>query len=284
MNCSVVYPGQAYATTRPVAVSDTVDNIGGTLGFVARAIHNRSAASMLVSILSEGGLESVSRINSGSDLSGGTQWKRIRATGTTGGGTSGGVYEAIHTSLAGLAFTNQPANDAIEVLSSSAADTTQSVTVYGTTNGTDTVVAETIALNGTTPVASVKVDWGVILGWELSAPCAGTVTLREASADQTISTATTGVLSKGVESVSAATGLGYNVTPMVTASGATTKQIGLIGTNAAGTTIRDSQALNGATAQVMNSAFNTITKVLTGDLEATRTVTFNNSADLLAYY
>ncbi len=179
--------------------------------------------------------------------------------------------DTLDTSSVGIAFTNQPANDGIEIVSADAADTTQSITLYGTTTGTDTVVVETVALNGTTAVSSVKTDWGVLLGYTLSASCAGTVTVREASGNATISTITTGLTSKGLDAVTAAT-YAYNVAPTVEGDGASTKQIGLIGTNSAGTTIYDSQALSGTTAQTMNSAFNTITYFLTGDVENTVSV------------
>src|SRR5688572_17947956 len=46
--------------------------------------------------------------------------------------TSGLAGDAIASAVTGLAFTNQPANDGLEIGSSSASDTT-SVTVYGTT-------------------------------------------------------------------------------------------------------------------------------------------------------
>jgi len=88
------------------------------------------------------------------------------------------------------AYTNQPANDGVEILSSAAGDTTQTFTVMGTTNGGDAsdIVIETGTLNGTTFVATTKTDWGNILALKLSATAVGTVTLREASADATITT------------------------------------------------------------------------------------------------
>lgn len=281
---STDYVGPAWVKAVPVAFSDTVDNIGGTYGIKAHALHNRSAAIMVVSVVLADDSTRVFKILAGEYLYAGLNWKRVKATGTTGGGTSGVSYETIHTTGNGLAFTNQPANDGVEIVSSDAADTTQSATVYGTTQGTDTVVVETIALNGTTAVSTVKVDWGVILGVELSASCAGTVTFREASGNATITTVTTGNLTKGIETVASATQAASNVTPMAVASGATTKQVGLAGTNAAGTVIYDSQALNGATAVAMNSAFKTVTKVFTGDVESNRTVTISNSGDILALF
>lgn len=281
---STNYAAPTWVKAEPVAFSDTVDNIGGTYGPKAIALHNRSAAAMLAHVVLADDKTRVFKISIGDILLGGIHWKRVKATGTTGGGTSGVVYETILTTGNGLAFTNQPANDGVEIVSSNAADTTQSATVYGTTQGTDTVVAETVALNGTTAVATVKVDWGVILGVELSASCAGTVTFREASGNATITTITTGNLSKGVETVPTAVQAASNVTPMVAASDTTTKQVGLAGTNAAGTVIYDSQALTNTTPLAVNSAFYTVTKVFTGDIEANRTVTVSNSSDLLALY
>lgn len=177
------------------------------------------------------------------------------------------------TTGVGEAFTNQPANDGVEIVSDNAADTTQTWTIIGTTTGTDTVVVETGTLNGTTFVPTVKVDWGLILAVKLSASAAGTVTVREASADATITTLATTVLSKGVETVLAADQSAWNRTVSLVSDGATTKQLGLKGTNSAGATIYDSQALNGTTAVLSNSAFATVTELYTGDLEGTRTAT-----------
>lgn len=184
----------------------------------------------------------------------------------------------IEATGAGLAFTNQPANDGVEVVSSSAADTTQTATIIGTTNGANTVVVETVTLNGTTFVPTVKTDWGLILAVKLSASCAGTITFREASADAAITTITTGNTSKGVETVTSADQQAFNVAPTGVCSGSGTKQIGLQGTNSAGTVIYDSKALNGTTAVTFNSGFKRITEVYTGDLESGRTATIKTGA------
>lgn len=179
----------------------------------------------------------------------------------------------ILAATAGVEFTNQPANDGLEIGSSSAADTTQTVTVYGTTTGTDTVVVETITLTGTTFVSTVKTDWGVILGASKSAATAGTVTIREASGNATVTAGlTAAVLSVGMTAVPAATQQAYNRIPSIVAAGASTKQVGLIGTNSAGTTIYDSQALDGTTVTPVNTAFNRVTFVLLGDVAAASTV------------
>jgi hypothetical protein len=278
---NVIYPGPAWVRADPLAVSDTVDNLRTAEGVPYRGILNRKATTVFASIAFQGDLIRSIPIATLGTLPYGSHWKRVRATDTTGGGHSGVAYETILKTAAGLAFTNQPANDAVEVLSSSASDTS-AVVIYGTTTATDTVVVETITLNGTTPVASVKTDWGVILGIEKLATV-GTITVREASADQTITTLTPTATAKGVETVPAGTQAAFNVPPVVAASGASTKQIGLAGTNAAGTVIYDSQALTGATALEVNSGFATVTKVFTGDIETTVTVTVSDSADLMVF-
>lgn len=167
---------------------------------------------------------------------------------------------------AGGNFGNQPANDGIEVVSSSTADTTQTVTLIGTTNGGTTVVVQDVALNGTTAVASVKTDWGVLLAAKLSASCAGTVTIREASGDAAITTITTGNLSAGVNTVTAAARGAHGVIPTVVAGGASTKTVGIQYTNAAGATAYQAVALNGTTAAAFGTAALLVSEVYNGDV------------------
>ena len=194
-------------------------------------------------------------------------------------GTLNGPLNNASTTAVGSAFTNQPLNDSVQVLSSSASDITQTVTIIGTTNGTDTVVVEVIALNGTTPVASVKVDWGQILAVKLSAAAIGTITVRKTTGAATITAGLTpAVLSVGVNTV--ATTATYNRTVSIVASGASTKQVGLGGTNSAGTQIYDSETLTGTSAVISNSAFLTLTEIYTGDVENTVTVTVTATGTL----
>lgn len=193
------------------------------------------------------------------------------------GTLTGPVYSATVTAV-GSAFTNQPANDGIEVLSSNAGDITQTVTIIGTTNASNTVVVETVTLNGTTPVATTKVDWGLVLAVKKSATTLGTVTVREASADATITAGlTAAVLSVGVNLVSAANQLAYARQLSAVSDGATTKQIGFQGTNTSDAVIYDSKPLNGTTAVLSNSSFRTVTEIYTGDVEAARTETVTTS-------
>ena len=206
------------------------------------------------------------------------------------GGYLGTMAETIITigSGVGLAFTNQPANDGLEIGSSSADDVTQSVTVYGTTTGTDTVVAETIALTGTTFVSTVKTDWGAILGYELDAACVGTVTLREASGNATVSTIAAGSLTKGIVEVTDTRA--YLHVPEVDCSGASTKILGFKGflaSDPVGTAVYRSKALNGTTAAVVTTAaMFRITRIFVGDVESTRTasVTTSTTTDTAAMF
>ena len=188
-------------------------------------------------------------------------------TGTLNGPLSNATVTAV-----GSAFTNQPTNDGVEVLSANAGDTTQTVTIIGTTFGGNTVVVETVNLNGTTVVSTVKTDWGVILAVKKSAVTLGTVTVRKATGDGTITAGlTAAVLSVGVNTVSLTAA--YNRTVSVVSDGATTKQIGWQGTNSSGTVIYDSKPLNGTTAVVSSSSFLTLTEIYTGDVEVARTET-----------
>lgn len=164
---------------------------------------------------------------------------------------------------AGIGFANQPANDGIEVVSDSAADT-GTVTIIGTTNGADTVVVETVTLTGTDAVSTTKTDWGIVLAIKADAH-AGTITVREASGNATIKTLATGTNSSGVVDVGDASFCG--LLPQLVAGGASTKQIGLYGQRASDNTmVYDSQALNGTTEVLANVAFNYISEMYVGDL------------------
>jgi hypothetical protein len=106
--------------------------------------------------------------------------------------------------LAWSGFTNQPANDGVEVVSNSASDIGK-CTIFGTTHGTGAFAHETITLNGTNAVSTSKTDWGNIYGVFLGdvdgqnvTPAVGTITVREASGDQAITTIAATKISKGM--------------------------------------------------------------------------------------
>jgi hypothetical protein len=96
-------------------------------------------------------------------------------------GTVGGAIDAVNRPV----FTQMTANSALEVVSSSASDTTQVVTVTGR-DATGAFVTCTATLNGTTAVAlAPTTTFQRILSCSLSANGVGTVTLRNTSAGTT---------------------------------------------------------------------------------------------------
>ncbi len=182
-------------------------------------------------------------------------------------------------SSVGVAFTNQPANDAIEVISNSISDT-QQLTLWGTTNGGVVLVSETITLTGTTAVTTAKSDWGVLLGVEVpygQKPAAGTITIREASGNAAITTLTAGQRRKGVVNVPGSDQRAFNKKVGVVADGATTKVIGIVGEDVAGAAQLNAAALTGATATSFAGAFGKVTKLLVGDVEVSRIATISTS-------
>lgn len=175
---------------------------------------------------------------------------------------------------AGGNFGNQPANDGIEVVSSAAGDTTQTLTLIGTTDGGTTVVVETVTLNGTSQVSTTKTDWGVLLAAKLSAATTGNITVREASANGTITTITAGTLTAGVNTVTAASQGGHNVIPTVVADGASTKVVGVKYVQNDGTTTAyQAVALNGTTAAAFGTAALLVTEVYNGDVATGTAIT-----------
>ena len=99
---------------------------------------------------------------------------------------------------------NQPANDDIELISDSASDTQKITLLYY--DNSDVLQQVTTTMNGTTQVVVTstpkpKTLLGAFLGDEkgnISARAVGTITIREASANQTIATIAVGKLSTGM--------------------------------------------------------------------------------------
>ncbi len=170
-------------------------------------------------------------------------------------------------------FSNQPANDSVTVVSDAAGDTTQTVTIYGTTNGASPllIVSEVITLNGTTPVVSAKVNWGLVLAVVISAAHTGTVTVSETSGGLAITTLASGTLSKGYNAVDAADQNAFGSIPAVVADGASTKYVGIIYTTIAGVTASEVKQLNGTNPVAYTTRAARVTAVLGGDV-ATGTV------------
>lgn len=96
--------------------------------------------------------------------------------------TAGGAIDLLRR----IDFTQMASNDTIEAISSSAGDTTQTITLRGRL-ASGAIVTETITLTGTTQIVTVA-TYERLLKAELSATCAGTVTVRRATGDVLIRT------------------------------------------------------------------------------------------------
>lgn len=101
-------------------------------------------------------------------------------------------------------FANQPANDGVEIVSDSASDVGD-CTIWGTDYVTGALCYEKVILTGTDAVSTVKTNWaniiGVFLGRETGkniTAAVGTITIREASANQAITTITAGNFHSGM--------------------------------------------------------------------------------------
>ena len=180
---------------------------------------------------------------------------------------------------AGGNFANQPAGDTVEIISNNAEDIGQEITIWGTTHGGDgTVTSVTEELHGTTEVVTEKDDWGVILGVELAEEAAGTVTIRKGSTDQIITTITAGNLTAGILEVEDEI-RAFNQKPTIVADAATTKSFSVIGTDEDHAALTEkATALTGASAVTLANEYNTITRILVGDVESARTVTLKVGA------
>jgi hypothetical protein len=170
-------------------------------------------------------------------------------------------------------FGNQPAADTVQVLSSEAADTTQTVTLYYTKTGaTTTVTTEVLELNGTTAVDTGIATVQNVLAVVVSAAHAGTITVREKSGSQTITTLTAGTNSAGFHAITS--GEAYGAIPTIKAGGASTKIAGVVGVGVDGAAQTAVVTLNGATDVNLGSApFDTLTYALLGDVASASTAT-----------
>lgn len=201
-------------------------------------------------------------ITAGSPIVGGQRVK----VGTSGKGIAFIDSSLINTEIAsfdGAGFTNQPANDGVTAVSTSATDTTQTLTVYGVDNS-GVFKTEELALNGDTDVDSSTVtDWSSIVAVELDAVCAGDVELSETSGGLEIITLSAGDTSAGFETIT--DGYAYNKKATVVADGASTGEMVVYHEATDGATATTMVAtLNGTSEVALGTASYKITQVLTG--------------------
>lgn len=96
--------------------------------------------------------------------------------------TGGGAIDTLRR----LDFTQIAATDKIEVVSANSGDTTQTCALTGR-KADGTIVTETLSLNGTSAVATTN-NYERLLKAELSATCAGIVTVRRQTGPATLRT------------------------------------------------------------------------------------------------
>lgn len=220
------------------------------------------------------------------DLGGDTQFKLKYVKPTDGWDTmtaqvvAGGEIKALATrATAGLSTdlgTPLAVGGAVEVLSASAGDVGQKVTVYGV-DGTGAPVSQVLALNGTAAVVGTQAFAALgVLGAQIVGTTAGAVTVRPAGGGAAILTVASGANPvKGMK-------LGvtmYAAGPMtIVADGATTKRAILVGLSASGQVILEKLTLAGAVSILGVATFSQITGIVLGDVEAARTVTVSGTA------
>jgi len=185
------------------------------------------------------------------------------------------------TSQTGDDFSNQPANDDVELISGESGDTDIEVTIYGT-DTSDEYQSETITTDGsdgTTPVTSSNA-YNNLMGAEItSGTPSGTLTLREATTDGAITTLTSGSTSSGIYEPTDTRA--FNVEPTAVASAGETGYLVVVGTDSDYSAQGESKQMDGTTSVTLANAYNTIDKICLGDTSADITVSVGAEEDEL---
>jgi len=193
---------------------------------------------------------------------------------------AGGEVKALATrAVAGLdADITGPlaAPGAVEVVSGSAGDVGQRITVYGE-DGTGAPKKEMLTLNGVTAVVGTQL-WatGKVLGASIEGTTVGAVVVRPAGGGTAICTVAAGT--------NTAKGLKYGVTMYaagvltLVADGATTKNVIVVGKNTSGAIVLEKLTLNGTTPVVGTAVWSEIKALVLGEVQAARTVTASGTS------
>lgn len=203
-------------------------------------------------------------------------------TGTLGEGwgtmtadvTSSGVITAGTKAKAGN-FTHVTLGIAsiLTIASTNAADTTQTLTIFGLVGGVPT--QETVSLNGTTNVLTTNTfDANGVFACSLSAVAAGTVTVKD-SAVTTLLSVSAGAISRGGTKCTAMFAQG---TLSVVADAATTDKVWLVGRNSSNSKVINRLTLNGTTpVNSTTTNWGQVDFLVLGELADARTVTVSGS-------
>lgn len=203
---------------------------------------------------------------------------QLAKAGTNGkavGFVDAGVKGAVIGESLGAAFTNQPANDNVDVVSASALDTTQKVTIHGTAVSTGAYLTETLTLKGTTKV-STTAKFATVAGIEIDVACKGAITVSEKSASKTIVELAIGDLSAGIHYLE--DGSAYNKKASIVASAASTADVLIAHKATDETEAIIPVTLTGDTAVTLSAASLVITKLMVGNVADTVTATLKVNA------
>ncbi len=174
--------------------------------------------------------------------------------------------------LDGDIVTPLAAPGAIEVVSASAGDTTQKVTVYGLAGG-GAAQSETLTLNGLTPVVgTLTYAAGDVLGVKIVGTTAGIVTVRPSGGGASVFDIAAGVDGVGGLVVGQAMFVA-NTGGTVVLDAAGAEDIIVESKNAAGALQLETVALNGTTPVPLTATMSEITAIILGDVPAARTLT-----------
>jgi len=163
------------------------------------------------------------------------------------------------------AFTNQPTDDAVELISDSASDVAVDVKIYGHDAGV--LISETNTLTGTGAVETTEQHWDDICAvFVTSGTLVGTLTVRKKTGPATICTiAPAGTDAGVVEAANELEALQYCLTPAVVADGGSSEYVVVIGTDNDGNAQEEILQLNGATSVNCADWYATIDRICIGD-------------------
>jgi hypothetical protein len=161
----------------------------------------------------------------------------------------------------------------VELVSDDAGDA-QTVTLYGV-DGSGTAVIEELTVAGLTVVTSVS-QYAEIHGARISAAPTGTVTIRNLSGGSTITTLTSGAVTKALGIGSELVVGGSTLT--IVADAATTAMMTIIGRNANGVVQGETVTLNGTSSVTTTASWTYIDYIAVGAVAAARTVTISGVA------
>lgn len=205
----------------------------------------------------------------------------------TGGGWTAVTLEKDDTAVYGRAtrtpdaglLGSQVANDlnattVLSLVSSNAGDTTQTVRLLGV-SGTNTLVDETVTLNGTTPVLTTA-QFAHFLGCYMSAAAVGSVAITGGTGPLTIATLTPGQQAKG--EVAMAFGMGVQAgTGTLTPSTAGAGWVLVEGLSSTGAPVQQLINCTPGTAVALSNDFIALQVMWVGNISTGRTVALAGS-------